>query len=341
MTMRPLAIRRVGLVTAVGSDASSSCAAFRAKTTNPGQTPFMDSTGEWIAAHQVWPEAGERGIAKLARMAATAIEEALDGLPKGQWADIPLLLCVAESERVGRPENLDIDIFEQIEALTGARFAPTSGIVPYGRVGVAVALAQAAQRVEAGVCSHALVAATDGLLDWHALMHYDREDRLLTRENSNGFMPGEGAGALLVGPPGGDDELLCTGIGFAVEPAPIASGEPLRGDGLSNAILSALAQTGQTMHAFDYRIADLSGEQYYFKEAALALLRTLRTTKEEFDLWHPAECTGEAGALAGAAIIALADAACRKGYGKGPNIVAHMANDGGQRAALTLEYRRA
>ena len=34
------------------------------------------------------------------------------------------------------------------------------------------------------------------------------------------------------------------------------------------------------MHDFDYRITDLSGEQYYFKEAALALSRTLRQSKE-------------------------------------------------------------
>ena len=91
----------------------------------------------------------------------------------------------------------------------------------------------------------------------------------------------------------------------------------------------------------DFRITDLSGEQYYFKEAALALSRTLRQRKEEFDLWHPAECTGEQGAVAGAAVIAMADAACRKAYTKGPNILSHMANDAGQRAALALQFRGA
>jgi 3-oxoacyl-[acyl-carrier-protein] synthase I len=183
-----------------------------------------------------------------------------------------------------------------------------------------------------------LIAAVDGLLSWQTLMHYDRVDRLLREDNSNGFMPGEGAGALLVGDPTGQAELLCIGVGFGREAACIDSEEPLRAEGLVTAIRSALTEAGRAMHDFDYRITDISGEQYYFKEAALALSRTLHQPKEEFDIWHPAECTGEAGALAGAAIVALADSACRKSYAKGLNIVAHMSNDAGQRAALLMQF---
>jgi 3-oxoacyl-[acyl-carrier-protein] synthase I len=187
-----------------------------------------------------------------------------------------------------------------------------------------------------------LIAATDSFVSWPTLSHYEREGRLLTARNSNGFMPGEGAGALLVGKSDGSaSELLCSGIGFAREAAHLDSGEPLRAEGLSQAIKAALADAGCEMHHMDFRITDLSGEQYYFKEAALALSRTLRQRKEEFDIWHPAESTGEQGAVAGAAVIALADAACRKAYSKGPNILAHMANDSGQRAALALRFRGA
>jgi 3-oxoacyl-[acyl-carrier-protein] synthase-1 len=42
--------------------------------------------------------------------------------------------------------------------------------------------------------------------------------------------------------------------------------------------------------------------------------------------------------VAGLAILALADAACRKGYSLGPRILAHMANDAGPRAALVLDF---
>jgi 3-oxoacyl-[acyl-carrier-protein] synthase I len=183
-----------------------------------------------------------------------------------------------------------------------------------------------------------LIAATDSLLVWPTLAHYERADRLLTVRNSNGFMPGEGAGALLIEAPAGRGELLCTGLGFGIEKAHIDSGEPLRADGLASALKAALAEAAREMHDLDFRITDVSGEQYYFKEASLALSRTMRRRKAEFDIWHPAECTGEAGALAGVSIIALADAACRKAFAPGPQIVAHLANDAGQRAAMTLQF---
>ena len=67
--------------------------------------------------------------------------------------------------------------------------------------------------------------------------------------------------------------------------------------------------------------------------------RTLRVRKEEFDIWHPAECTGEIGSGSGVAIISTARSACEKQYSKGPSILTHMANDAGQRAALTLRHR--
>jgi len=339
MKTAPLAILKTGLVTSVGLDAPSSCAAIRAKITNPSETRFIDSGGEWIMAHQVTLDQPWRGLTKLAKMAAMAIEEALAEVPKDDWIHIPLVLCVAEADRPGRLDGLDDRLFQAIQAELGARFAPQSAIVSHGRVGVAVALAQA-RSLLAGGCARVLIAASDSLLSWPTLSHYEREDRLLTARNSNGFMPGEGAGALLVGAGGGKaGELVCTGIGFGREAAHLDSGEPLRAEGLSIAIKAALADAGCAMHDMDFRITDLSGEQYYFKEAALALSRTLRKRKEEFDIWHPAECTGEQGATAGLAVVALADAACRKAFTKGPNILAHMANDAGQRAALSLQFR--
>jgi 3-oxoacyl-[acyl-carrier-protein] synthase I len=339
MKAAPIAILKTGLVTSVGLTAPSSCAAIRAKLTNPSETRFIDSGGEWIMAHQVVLEQPWRGLAKLTKMAAMAIEEALADVPRGEWVRIPLLLCVAEPDRPGRLDGLDDRLFTDIQAELDTKFAPQSVIVAHGRVGVAVALAQARALLTGG-CTRVLVAATDSLLTWPTLSHYEREDRLLTARNSNGFIPGEGAGALLVGAGEGRvGELVCTGIGFGREAAHLDSGKPLRAEGLSLAIKAALADAGCAMHDMDFRITDLSGEQYYFKEAALALSRTLCQRKEEFDIWHPAECTGEQGAASGLAVVALADAACRKAFTKGPNVLAHMANDAGQRAALSMQFR--
>ncbi len=339
MSAQPIAIKSTGLVTSVGLSAPATCAAIRAKISNPTETRFMDSEGEWIMAHQVPLEKPWRGLAKLGRMASMAIMECLEGMPREGWGRLPLLLCVAEKERPGRVEGLDGRLFLEIQEALGTRFAPDSAIVAHGRVGVAIALARARQLIAERHHPLVLIAAADSLLAWPTLSAYEREDRLLAPRNSNGLMPGEGAGALLVGQPAGKTELHCTGVGFALEKAHVGSAEPLRADGLSTAIKNALAEAGCALHDLDYRITDLSGEQYYFKEAALALSRVLRQRKGEFALWHPAESIGEAGAAAGIAVLAVASAAAHKAYAPGPGVLAHLANDSGERAAAVLNFR--
>jgi 3-oxoacyl-[acyl-carrier-protein] synthase-1 len=340
MSATPIAIKRTGLVTAVGLTAPQSCAAFRAKVANPTETRFIDSGGDWIVAHQVALEQPWRGLSKLAKMAAMAIGEVLVDVPKGQSGKLPLLLCVAEPDRPGRMAELDDQIFPMIEKELGIRFAPESVLVPQGRVSVAMAMLQARSLLAQGKSAHVLVAATDSLLSWPTLSYYEQHDRLLTQSNSNGFIPGEGAGALLLAAPDvRTDQLVCTGIGFGREAVRIASDEPQRADGLTQAIKAALLDAGCQMHDLDFRITDISGERYYFKEAALALSRTLRQRKVGFDLWHPAECTGEVGAAAGTAIIADASAACEKQYTRSRNLLTHMSTDAGDRAALSLQYR--
>ena len=338
MPMPSIAIKSTGLVSSVGLSAPSSCAAIRAKISNPSQTRFLAPDGGWIMAHQVAFDQPWRGTRKLVKMAAMAISECLAGLPRAEWGSVPLLVCVAEAERPGRMDGLDEEILAGIQDEMGARFSPRSAVFACGRVGAAVALARARELILREGVRMVLLAGADSLLLWPSLSAYLKEDRLLTESSSNGFMPGEAGAALLLGPCEGGKELCCTGIGIGKEGAPIASDEPLRANGLTAAIEAALREAGREIYDLDFRITDLSGEQYYFKEAALALARIMRKRKESFDIWHPAESIGETGAAAGLAALAVAFAACRKGYGDGPNILLHLANDDGERAALILRY---
>ncbi len=342
MRSEPIAILGTGLVTSVGTTAAACCCAFRAKISNPVETQFIDSSGAWVKAHQVELNSPCAGLSKLTKMAAWAIEDALQGLKKEQWCHLPLLLCVAEPERPGRTAGLDDQLMAQIQDELDVEFPSISQLVPHGRVAVAVALAQARALMAKNESSGVLVVGVDSLLSWPTLSHYDYGDRLLTAANSDGFMPGEGAGALWVGSANmRAAQMLCTGIGFGVEPAHIDSGEPLRAQGLTQAIKSSLDDAGRQLHDMDFRITDNSGEHYYFKEASLAVLRTLRQSKEPFDIWHPAECTGEVGAVSGISVIVTAVHACRKGYSPGPKVLTHWSNDVGQRAAVTIEFREA
>jgi 3-oxoacyl-[acyl-carrier-protein] synthase-1 len=337
--VQPIAVLASGMVTGVGLNAPSSCAAIRCAIDNFSETRFMDSGGEWIIGSQAPLEQPWRGLPKLAHMAVHAIRECLAHAGDVRPEMIPFLLCVAEEQRPGRLQGLDDQLFHDIEVELGLHFHPLSGVIARGRVAGALALADARRLIYEERLPYCLIAGTDSFLVAATLKLYEEKDRLLTSKNSNGFIPGEAGAAVLVGPPGRpkEAELLCVGVGTGQEKATIDSEEPLRGDGLVAAFRAAFAEAGSDFAELDFRITDANGEQYYFKEAALALSRTFRTRKERFDIWHPADCIGEVGAAIGPCAFGVVLAAVRKKYAPGPGVLGHFGADSGERVALVMK----
>jgi 3-oxoacyl-[acyl-carrier-protein] synthase-1 len=187
---------------------------------------------------------------------------------------------------------------------------------------------------------YCIIAGVDSLLTGATLDGYQKRNRLLTSKNSDGFIPGEAACAVLVGPPGTNigtgTELVCTGIGVGHEEATLDSEEPLRADGLVQAFRAAFKEAESSIADIDFRITDANGEQYWFKEAALAVSRTLRVPKEGFTIWHPVDCVGEIGAAIGPCCLGVTLAAVRKKYASGRGPLCHFGGDDGERIALTL-----
>lgn len=325
-----------GMVTSVGFDAPSSCAAIRAGIPGFVETRFMFDE-EWMIGSPVPFEEGWRGRERLLRLVVPAIEECLMGVAPSWDEEICLLLCIAEPDRPGRFPTLDESLLMEVQERVRRRFHRESCLIARGRIGGAHAVDHARRLIASG-CRYCIVAGVDTYLVSTTLLSFVEQGRVHTALNSDGFIPGEAAAAVLLGsadsamPP----FLTCLAVGYGTEPAPIGSGLPLRADGLVAAYKNALAQASMTMDDLDFRITDLSGEQYGFREAALALTRALRTNKEEFQIWHPAECIGEVGAATAPALLAVAAAAARKGYAPGPGALCQLSADDGQRAALVL-----
>jgi 3-oxoacyl-[acyl-carrier-protein] synthase I len=337
MTGPPLAILGSGLVSGVGLSAPASCAAIRCGIANFRETRFIDTAGEPIIGSPVALDPPCWGQELLLEMLRRAVQECAAGASASPGS-LPLLLCVAERDRPGRTDRVEYELFAELQQRLAYRFHPSSTILPHGRVSIVAALIQARKLIYDQNHPRVLVAAADSLLVRGSLDAYEEQERLLTGQNSNGFIPGEAAAAVLLGRPdlAKARELLCTGIGVGAEPAALGSGAPLRGDGLTRAFKAALADAECEMHDMSYRITDNSGEQYYFKEAALAYSRTVRRHVDDCYMWHPADCIGEVGAAIGPVILAVAKAATDKGYAYGPNILFHCGNDGGRRGAAVL-----
>jgi 3-oxoacyl-[acyl-carrier-protein] synthase-1 len=302
----------------------------------------MDIGGEWIMGCEVPLEQPWRGKTRLLKMAASAINECLANnkqiIPKAT----PLLLCVSEQERKGRVINDDNQFFLDLQNELGVVFHEKSRVIAKGHVAVAVALKHAREILQERHTKQVLIAATDSLLVESTLDHYEENERLLTSQNSNGFIPGEAGAALLVEPVHAKPEpqLICLGLGYGVEKAHVDSEEPCRADGLTAAIKDSLRDAGCDESVLQFKITDISGEQYYFKEASLAFSRIDRTKREEFDIWHPVDCVGAVGAAIGCVMIAVLKSACEKDYSKGYQILAHLGNDDGKRSALIFRWQK-
>lgn len=326
-----VSVAGAGMTTAIGLTGPATCAAIRARLANFQETRFISRDGERIIGAEAPLARAQRGVERLVHLVLGPLRECLDRAETRQ-DEIPILLCLAEKARVGRLDNLDQRIVARLSEGLELRSDRPIRIYPYGQVGGAVAVQDARRLIEAGT-REVIVAGVDGLLLAGTLRAYDREDRLLTAGNSDAFIPGEAGAAVLLR---ADGVLRVRGVGFGVEEATIGSTKPLRADGMVQAMRGALQEAGAAYNDISYRIADLDGEQYYFKEAVLAQARLWRGKRDPEEVWHPCDSVGHTGAAAILICLGMALAAARKNYAPGPLVLIHASGDDGRRAALLL-----
>jgi 3-oxoacyl-[acyl-carrier-protein] synthase-1 len=340
--MIPLAIKAAGMVTAVGFNAASSCAAMRAGISGVKQTNLWDAeSGEYISAAKVPLPHWWEGLGKLAELAAPAIHECLVAAAPVPASQIALFLGIAGADRPHRLKGLEDELLDEIEFRLDVRFHRESKIIPRSQVSAVVGIQEAARLIDKGLVRFCIVAGVDSFLQQNVVEAYMQERRVLTPKNSNGFIPGEAGCAVLVGTADGaiEGELRVLGCGLAWEEATVTSGKPLRGDGLAEAMGTAFSEAGITIFEVNYRITDLDGEHYKFKEATIAPTRFHKKRKEGlFDLWHPIEYLGEVGAAIGSCVMGLALYADRKHYAPGPVVLCHFGSDDGERSVMVASF---
>jgi 3-oxoacyl-[acyl-carrier-protein] synthase-1 len=186
-----------------------------------------------------------------------------------------------------------------------------------------------------------VVCGVDSYINASSLLWLDQHSRLKTAMNSNGVIPGEAAACVLVERTEAEPKQVCVarlvGLGFAQEKAPILSEDPLLGLGLAEAARNALGEAQLPMHEIDYRLSDVTGESYGFKEQALMLSRLLKVRRESLPVWHCADSIGETGAAAGVCQLVIAVHAWRKPYAPGKRAICCTSAVPGHRAVAVLE----
>ncbi|MEY4562692.1 MAG: hypothetical protein RLZZ618_1969 [Pseudomonadota bacterium] len=338
--MSTLAVLGSGMVTVLGYNAPATLAALRAGVSGVELTAWLDGeSGEPLRGARVSLPQWSNGVDKLADLVAPAIHECLQHAAPEALTDIPVLIGIAHPGRAHRTPGLDDTLLDEVEARLGARLHPDSALFPADETGCVHALLRAQQLLAEHRARRVIVAGVDSFLHQSTLDVYLAKRRLMTESNSNGFFPGEAGTSVLVGLAGQQPgrELRVLGIGQGIEDATIDSTKPLRARGLTDALKQALQQAGTPFNSIRYRLCDLTGEHYRFKEAAFATGRLdtgPRPAPQQ--VWHPIEYLGAIGAAVLPCLLAQALHAGLDGYAPSALALCHVGSDDGERAALVL-----
>jgi 3-oxoacyl-[acyl-carrier-protein] synthase I len=287
------------------------------------------------------------GIPRLAYMLEKAVKEAITPLP-ANYAGLPVLFCLPEKSPPSyfNNDNALQDIVDRVfSKLELETIHPESHALWQQRCGFVTALTQAQDLIHRQNQAYVLIAGLDNLLDPAILAYYGGDlygdgCRLLSDSCSNGFIPGEAATAVLLSSPGRHDtKVVISGVGKGEETAIIGDEDQiLKGQGLTQAINDASKDAGIPIHETAFRVASVSGEDYFFREASLAQYRTLKQKVPEHRLWHPADSIGEVGAAVGGAMVVMVYYAFAGGYAPGDIALCHISNDNPQRGAFIMQY---
>jgi 3-oxoacyl-[acyl-carrier-protein] synthase-1 len=331
------------MVCAVGLNAAAACAAIRARVGRVEETLFVDRLGEPILGAHV-PEAvsDQVGYRRMIPLLGRAVRECVTkvlGEKPGSGSLPPLLVAVGAPDRPDYPPDLATRLLPELEEESGLTFGKGSEVVGEDTLGFFRALDKAGRLFSQGRAEACVVAGVDSLISDRALGWLQDKERLKTKVNADGVIPGEAAAALWLVRTGQREGTIAvvTGVGFGEEPSAKRAGEPNVALGLAQAIKEALRDAGIGLHDVAFRVGGMTGERHVFMEASTAIARVQRVHREDFELWVPAEKLGDVGAALPACMAVLTAVGIAEGHAVGPRAILYTSSILPGRAACVIE----
>ena len=185
----------------------------------------------------------------------------------------------------------------------------------------------------------AIAGGVDTYRDLFVLGSLDLEKRVKSASNLDGFIPGEGAGFLLLASASAAEDAsavpLCrlSPMTLGFEEGHLYSDQTYLGEGLAEAVRQAAEANGS--EAIKEVYSSMNGENHWAKEWGVSLLRNRRAFDPDYGFHHPADCYGDTGAAAGPLMVGLAALGIQRGYRETPALV-YCSSDRGHRAALRV-----
>lgn len=343
----PVHIVALGASTPVGRDAWSSAAAVRAGISGFVQHPYMiDTAGEPMrVAMAPWLDIGVQGSARFEALLFPAIDQALQ--PVVDTADSKLRVALALGLPSARP-GLAADLKDTMRVSIAARYPGrfvAEAFLDVGHAAGLLGLYATMRKMVAGAFDACVVAGVESYvcapetLDW--LEEQDQFHGAGPLNNAWGFIPGEGAGAVLVVTDRGLEMLRVESfgrvlsVGRGVEENRIKTKTVCIGEGLTAAFREGLSGLPADVKVTDV-YCDMNGEPYRADEFGFAALRTKDSFESASDFVAPADCWGDLSAASVPLHLMLSAIAARKAYANGPFPFVWASSESGERGAALL-----
>jgi 3-oxoacyl-[acyl-carrier-protein] synthase-1 len=337
-----------GARTPVGATAAATAAAVRANVSTFGDHPFMiDKAGAMmVVARDAFLGEEVCGVERLVGLGQPAARQALAPLAdcRERPPTVPVLLGLPPP-RPGLPEGLPEKVTEALRQSLGPEVRlGAMECFSAGHSAGLMALEEAKRRIHSGAADVCLAGGVDSYLEPETLEWLDADGRLLAKNNSFGFIPGEAAGFCLLCSQKALEQLGWKQVGAVLAAAGarethlISNPEEVcLGEGLTKAFRAVLAALPSASAKVDHLICDLNGEPYRADELGYTMVRTSERFVKAGDFQNPAECWGDVGAASGPLFVTLAVVAGMKGYTKGPLTLVSTSSDAGQRCAALVQ----
>ena len=339
------------MMTAVGLSSAETAASVRAGTMRFEETSWLDRGYDPFVLATV-PDDGlpdledtvakETGLThrenRMLRLGTMPLRECLKPIAES-GKTIGLALALPDTQT-----KLPLDETEFLKRYakqTGGRFDLDGSIPGFsGRAGGLLAVGRAAELIREESVDLMLAGGIDTFLSLYVLAALDQQQRVKSARNLDGFIPGEGAGLLLLASleaaskAGLKPLAVLSPVVEGFEEGHLYSDKAYQGDGLSGTLEELFGQRDDDDPIQDV-FCSMNGESHWGKEWGVAFMRNQDAFDPDHAIHHPADCFGDTGAASGPLLVGLAALGISTGLRSGPALV-YCSSDHGQRAALIV-----
>jgi 3-oxoacyl-[acyl-carrier-protein] synthase I len=306
----------VGARTASGLTALQVTMSARAHKLAPRESHLVDRNGDAIATARLMSIGDDVvGIDRFLALGGPALTQAafpwVSAQRKlGQEKPLPVIVALPSASRPGFDPRLEQHFLRALEARSRVLVDhERSSVVTRCRGGGVLAFERALAELSRGA-EAIVVGGVDTYFDPDVLEHLDRELRLHGLETENGFIPGEGAGFVLLATRRPPSPLHRYGrvLSAAVEsePHPYGSEEPTLAEGLTGALRRAIATSGLPERALGWALTDVVNERHRVDEWMFAAARNHLAFAPDAVHDQPLLKTGDLGAASAAVLVVMA-----------------------------------